>query len=173
MRSLNIAYALNIPFAILLALTQSGDLRLAAAFLITVNIAWMLVSLRDRAWEHLDHVGVVLLVCTGVYVVLALGFGITLLVVVIGLLIAFASAVLLALSLMSPAESLFDRFHEGRPIVEEVEPTPYEPVFTTKGGATFHRKGCRILARISPEDRVELHADEARSYGLRPCKACK
>ncbi len=189
-----ITYAVSLALTLLLLFLQDPDQRLAAAALILLDLVSLLILLaREEEWDATHWLGLGYLLLSCVFALLYLVTPTTGVSYLLGAAIILAALVLFVVELVAgwrsypflgrlsghaprdtaPAMTENDSGETDEIVIESVKPRRKAYGLATERGAkVYHRDTCRLLAK--KDGVVPLSsAEEAQSYGLKPCRFCK
>ncbi|MBR9692972.1 hypothetical protein GOV07_03520 [Candidatus Woesearchaeota archaeon] len=173
-----LVHALTIVLVIGLLFSQNPDSRLGLAVLLTITLAGLLTLLIKEEWDGTHWVSLGQLFIIGLFLIIFLAVPHTGVTLLLGAVLVLSAFVLLIMEAVAGWRSytFLDKLTNGTPqktqVLQEVEPT--EKLFARGGGDTYHLESCRTLGNTKIADLIHLNShEEAKNYGLHPCKICK
>ncbi len=186
-----ITYAISLALTLLYLFLQNPDQRLYTAGLMILALVSLLALLsREEEWDGTHWLGLGYLFLSGAFTLLSLTVRTSAITYLLGAVLILAALVLLVVELVVGWRAylflnhLSDHADEHAPereesemdeiVIESVKPRKKTYGLATKRGATvYHRDTCHLLAKQDGETVPLSSAEEAQSYGLKPCKFCK
>lgn len=170
-----LTYWLDILFLLLILFLQRPEYQLLALALLFANQAGRIILLAYEKWNWTHKIAISHLILITLFALLFLTTRVTGVSYIYGGVLILASFIFLILELSAGWRSvnIIDRFlRKDDELVVELGAKKKDEIFVAKQGSkTYHLRSCRTLKKR--DKLVELSANEAKAYSLRPCKVCK